>query len=156
MIGLSTAPFVAGTPADLDGVFLAIKQAKCDALYALTDPFRPKIAELAAVNQIPAIYQYGVFVETAGGLMSYGPDIQALIAHAADFFDKIFKGAKPAELPVEQPTKFEFVLNLKTAKVPGLKIPEFAILLVDKVIEMEASPFLADFVVKVGCNRLGP
>jgi putative ABC transport system substrate-binding protein len=135
IIGLSTAPFVAGTPADLDGVFLAIKQAKCDALYALADPFRPKIAELAAVNQIPAIYQYGVFVETAGGLMSYGPDIQALIAYAAVFVDKILKGAKPAELPVEQPTKFEFVLNLKAAKALGLAIPESVVLLADKVVE---------------------
>jgi putative tryptophan/tyrosine transport system substrate-binding protein len=134
LIGLSTAPFVAATPADLDRVFLEIKQAKCDALYALADPFRPKIPELAAVTQIPAIYQYGVFVET-GGLMSYGPDIRALIAHAADSLDKIFRGANPAELPVEQPTKFEFVLNLKTAKALGLKLPETIMLLADKVVE---------------------
>jgi putative tryptophan/tyrosine transport system substrate-binding protein len=135
MIGLSTAPFVAATPADLDGVFQAIKQAKCDALYALADPFRPRIAELATANQIPAIYQYRVFVETAGGLMSYGPDIQALIAHAADLLDKIFKGTAPAELPVEQPTQFEFVLNLKAAKELGLALPESVVLLADKVIE---------------------
>jgi putative tryptophan/tyrosine transport system substrate-binding protein len=135
MIGLSTTPFVAATPADLDRVFLEIKLAKCDALYALADPFRPKIPELAAVNQIPAIYQYSVFVETAGGLMSYGPNIRALIAHAADSLDKIFKGATPAELPVEQPTKFEFVLNLKTARALGLALPESIVLLADKVVE---------------------
>jgi putative tryptophan/tyrosine transport system substrate-binding protein len=74
---------------------LEIKQAKCDALYALADPFRPKIPELAAATRIPAIHQYGHFVETGGGLMSYGPDAVALIAHAADSLDKIFKGANP-------------------------------------------------------------
>jgi putative ABC transport system substrate-binding protein len=135
IIGLSTAPFVAATPADLDHVFLEIKQAKCDALYALADPFRPKIPELAAATRIPAIYQYGYFVETAGGLMSYGPDIVALIAHAADSLDKIFKGTNPAELPVEQPTKFEFILNLKTAKALGLVLPESIALMADKVLE---------------------
>jgi putative ABC transport system substrate-binding protein len=135
MIGLSTVPFVAATPADLDRVFLEIKQAKCDALYALADPFRPKIPELAAATRIPAIYQYSYFVETGGGLMSYGPDIVALIAHAADSLDKIFKGANPAELPVEQPTKFEFVLNLKTARALGIPLPESIVLLADKVVE---------------------
>jgi putative tryptophan/tyrosine transport system substrate-binding protein len=134
MIGLSTVPFVAATPADLDRAFLEIKQARCDALYTLADPYRPKIPELAAATQIPAIYQYGYFVET-GGLMSYGPDIRALIAHAADSLDKIFKGANPADLPVEQPTKFEFVLNLKAAKALGLAIPESVALLADKVVE---------------------
>ena len=68
IIGLSTAPFVAATPADLDEVFLEIKRAKCDALYVLADPYRPRIPELAAVNRIPAIYQYGYFVETGGEL----------------------------------------------------------------------------------------
>lgn len=134
-IGMRTAPFVAATPGDLDRVFLEIKQAKCDALYVLADPYRPKIAELAAVNQIPAIYQYSVFVEAAGGLMSYGPNIQAVIAHAADLLDKIFKGAVVAALPVEQPTEFELVLNLKTAKALGLTIPESVVLLADRVIE---------------------
>jgi putative ABC transport system substrate-binding protein len=67
--------------------------------------------------------------------MSYGPDIQAVIAHAADLLDKIFKGAIPATLPVEQPTEFELVLNLKTAKALGLTIPESIVLLADKVVE---------------------
>ena len=87
------------------------------------------------MNQIPAIYQYAVFVETDEGLMSYGPDIRALIAHAADSLDKIFRGAKPGELPVEQPTKFEFVLNLRAAKALGLTISESVVLLADKVLE---------------------
>lgn len=135
IIGLSTAPFVATTPAHLDGVFLEIKRAKCDALYVLADPYRAKIPELAAATQIPAIYQYGYAVEIGGGLMSYGPDVVALIAHAADIVDKILKGANPAELPVEQPTKFEFVLNLKAAKALGLTMPESVVLLADKVVE---------------------
>jgi putative ABC transport system substrate-binding protein len=135
MIGLSTVPFVAATSSDLDRIFLEIKEAKCDALYALADPYRSKIPILAAARQIPAIYQYGYFVETGGGLMSYGPDILALIAHAADSLDKIFKGANPAELPVEQPTKFEFVISLKAAKALGLTLPESVVLMADKVVE---------------------
>jgi putative tryptophan/tyrosine transport system substrate-binding protein len=134
-IGLSTVPFVAATPGDLERAFSEIKQARCDALYTLADPYRPKIPELAAATQIPAIYQYGLFVEIGGGLMSYGPDVIALIAHAADYLDKILKGANPADLPVEQPTKFEFVVNLKTAKALGLAIPESVVLLADKVVE---------------------
>jgi putative ABC transport system substrate-binding protein len=135
MIGLSTVPFVAPALADLDRVFLEIKEAKCDTLYILADPYRPKIPILAAAIQIPAIYQYGYFVETGGGLMSYGPDVVALIAHAANFLDKIFKGANPAELPVEQPTKFEFVINLRTARALGLTLPDSVVLLADKVVE---------------------
>jgi putative ABC transport system substrate-binding protein len=135
IIGLSTIPFVAATPADLGRTFLEIKQAGCDALYTLADPYRPQIPVLAAATQIPAIYQYRNFVEIGGGLMSYGPDVSALIAHAAHSLDKILKGASPAELPVEQPTKFEFVLNLKTAKALGLAIPDTIVLLADRVIE---------------------
>ena len=67
--------------------------------------------------------------------MSYGPDVLALIAHAADYVDKIFKGANPSVLPVEQPTRFEFVLNLKTAKALGLALPESIVLMADKVVE---------------------
>lgn len=134
-IGMSTLPFVAATPTDLDRVFAEIKQARCDALYALADPYRPKIPELAASAQIPAIYQYGHYVETGGGLMSYGPDVLALIARAADYVDRIFKGASPAVLPVEQPTRFEFILNLKTAKALGLALPESIVLMADKVVE---------------------
>ena len=134
-IGLSTAPFVAATPADLELAFQKIKQEKCDALYVLADPYRPRIPELAADNRVPAVYQYGYYVETGRGLMSYGPDVFALIAHAADLLDKVFKGANPADVPVEQPTRFEFVLNLKTAKALSLVIPESVVLLADKVVE---------------------
>lgn len=134
-IGMSTLPFVAAAPSDLDRVFAEIKEARCDALYVLADPYRSKIPELAATAKVPAIYQYGYYVETGGGLMSYGPDVLALIAHAADYVDKIFKGANPAVLPVEQPTRFEFVLNQKTAKALGLALPESILLMADKVVE---------------------
>jgi putative tryptophan/tyrosine transport system substrate-binding protein len=133
-IGLSAMPFVAPSPSDLDRVFVEIKKAKCDSLYVLADPFRPKIAELAATEQIPAIYQYAPFAEI-GGLMSYGPDVLVIYEKAAYYVDKILKGANPADLPVEQPTRFYFTLNLKTAKTLGLTIPESVIALADKVIE---------------------
>ena len=135
LIGLSTIPFIAATPADLEKTFENIKQEKCDALYVLADPYRPRIPELAAANHIPAIYQYGYYVETGQGLMSYGPDIVGLIAHAADFIDRIFKGASPRDLPVEQPTKFELVLNLKTAKALNLVISDAVVLQADRVVE---------------------
>jgi putative ABC transport system substrate-binding protein len=134
-IGLFTVPFVAATPTDLELAFQKIQQEKCDALYVLADPYRPKIPELAAATHIPAIYQYGYYVEAGQGLMSYGPDIVALIAHAADLLDRILKGANPADLPVEQPTKFEFVINLKTAKALDLAIPDAVVLQADIVIE---------------------
>jgi putative tryptophan/tyrosine transport system substrate-binding protein len=133
-IGLSAIPFVAPNPSDLDRVFLEIKKAKCDSLYVLADPYRPKIVELAATAQIPAIYQYSLFVEI-GGLMSYGPDVLSIFERAAGYVDKILKGASPADFPVEQPTRFYFTLNLKTARILGITIPESVILLADKVIE---------------------
>lgn len=135
LIGLSTTPFVAATPADLELAFQKIKQENCDALYVLADPYRPKIPELAAANHIPAIYQYGYYVETGQGLMSYGPDVVGLIAHAADLLDKILKGVNPRDLPVEQPTKFELVLNLKTAKALNLVISDAVVLQADRVVE---------------------
>lgn len=133
-IGLTALPYVAPTPADLERVFLEIKKENCDALYVLADPYRPTIAELAASARLPSIYQYSLFVDI-GGLMSYGPDVFNMFRRAAVYVDKIIKGAKPADLPVEQPTKFYFVLNLKTASTLGLSIPESVVVLADKVIE---------------------
>jgi putative tryptophan/tyrosine transport system substrate-binding protein len=89
--------------------------------------------DFAAKNRLPAIYPYSEFVE-AGGLMTYGPNNADLFRRAADFVDKILKGAKPADMPVEQPTKFEFVVNLKTAKQIGLTIPQKVLERADKVI----------------------
>ncbi|HEY7844105.1 MAG TPA: ABC transporter substrate-binding protein [Bradyrhizobium sp.] len=133
-LGLAALPFVAPTASDLERAFLEIQKASCDALYVLADPYRPTIAKLALSAHLPSIYQYSLFVDI-GGLMSYGPDILDIFKRAAVYVDKIIKGANPADLPVEQPTKFYFVLNLKTAKALGLSIPETVSVLADKVIE---------------------
>jgi putative ABC transport system substrate-binding protein len=89
--------------------------------------------DFAAKNRLPAIYHYSEFVE-AGGLMSYGPDNTDLWRRAADFVDKILKGTKPAEIPIEQPMKFDFVVNLKAAEQIGLAIPTKVLARADKVI----------------------
>jgi putative ABC transport system substrate-binding protein len=133
-LGLSTVPVLAPTPADLDRAFQDMTRENCDALFVLADPVRPSIVPLAAANKIPAIYQFSLYT-TAGGLASYGANAEAMFSKAAEYVDKIFKGGDPADLPVEQPATFEFVLNLKTAKSLGLSIPESVILLADKVIE---------------------
>ena len=95
---------------------------------------RRRVAELAAKNRLPAIYSLRLFVD-AGGLMSYDADPYEAFRRAAFFVDKILKGAKPADLPVEQPTKFELVINLKTAKGLGITIPQSLLLRADEVIQ---------------------
>jgi putative tryptophan/tyrosine transport system substrate-binding protein len=95
---------------------------------------RAKIATFAQKSRLPSVYSGRTFVD-AGGLMSYGPSDPDLFRRAATFVDKILKGAKPGDLPVEQPTKFEFVINLKTAKALGLTIPQSMLLRADEVIQ---------------------
>ena len=133
-LGLSTIPIVAPTPADRDRAFQDIVKENCDALFVLADPATTDIPPLAAKFKIPSIYQISFLVD-AGGLASYGANLPAMLSKAAQYVDKIFKGADPANLPVEQPTKFEFVLNLKTAKELGMTIPESIVARADKVIE---------------------
>ena len=100
----------------------------------LTVRYRGRIAELAAKNRLPAMY--GLWeVADAGGLMAYGANVADLCRRAATYVDKILKGAKPADLPVEQPTKFELVINLKTAKTLGLTILQMLLQRADQVIE---------------------
>jgi hypothetical protein len=112
--------------ADVESVFSAMRRARADALITLPHPFlqvhQRQILELAAKSRVPAMYQAADWVER-GGLMSYGPDHLDNYRRAAVFVDKILKGTKPAEIPVEQPTKFEFIINLKTAKQIGVTIP---------------------------------
>ena len=98
------------------------------------DSERRRLVDLAANNRLPTMYSYRLDVEV-GGLMSYGPDLADSFRRAATYVDKILKGAKPADLPVEQPTKFELVINLKTAKALGLTIPQSVLGRADQVIE---------------------
>jgi putative tryptophan/tyrosine transport system substrate-binding protein len=123
--------------AELESVFTAILRDRPDALLTVTDPLvfahRAQIAEFTVKNRLPAIYEFRSFVE-AGGLMSYGPNMLDLWRRAAYYVDRILKGAKPADLPVEQPTKIELVVNLGTANTFGLTIPSSVLARVDEVI----------------------
>ena len=125
-------------PDEFDGTFGAIAKDRVEALLVVPDPMflsqRARLADLAATSRLPAAYGYREHVE-AGGLISYGPSLPDLWRRAAGYVDRIFKGAKPAELPVEQPTKFELVINLKTAKALGLMIPQSLLLRADEVME---------------------
>ncbi len=123
---------------ELDGVFAAAAKEPGVGLiivgHPLFFPHRSRVPELAAKHHLPAIYQWRVFVD-AGGLMSYGANLADLWRRAATYVDKILKGAKPLDLPVEQPTKFELVINLKTAKALRLTIPPSLLQRADQVIE---------------------
>ena len=123
--------------ADLDNAFATITKEHLDALFAVTSSFmttnRKRIVEFAGKNKLPTIYSNAEYVEE-GGLMSYAANSLDLHRRAATYVDKILKGAKPADLPVEQPKKFEFIVNLKTAKQIGLTIPPNVLARADKVI----------------------
>src|SRR6266852_1902062 len=125
-------------PADLDRAFSEMTRARADALTVLTSTTltgeRRRLVELAARNRLPAVYPWREGVDV-GGLMSYGPNGADMFRRAATYVDKILKGAKPADLPVEQLTKFELVINLKTAKALGLTIPPSLLGRADEVIQ---------------------
>lgn len=121
-----------------DSAFARITRDRPDALLTLVDPFtrlhRKRIVEFAAQQRLPAIYEAREFAD-AGGLMAYGPSLADQQRRAAVYIDKILRGAKPGDLPVEQPTKFELVINLKTAKALGHTIPQSILLRADEVIQ---------------------
>ena len=125
-------------PQDLESAFQAATRERAGAVIGLDDLFiftqRSQIIALAAKGRLPGIYGWGIFAD-AGGLISYSPDFREMGRRAAVFVDKILKGAKPADLPVEQPTKFELVINLKAARAVGLTISRDMLLVADDVIE---------------------
>jgi len=134
-LGIKIIPVMARTPADLDETFAAMRKENCEALFVFADArITQKIVELADKWRLPAIYQINDFVDM-GGLLSYGQNWTELFQYAAIYIDKILKGANPADLPVEQPTRLELQVNLKTAKGLGLTIPESILARADKVIE---------------------
>ena len=137
-LGLTLEIHEINEAAALTGAFAAMQRAGAQALIVqqapLTGANRKLIVALAAKHRLPAMYDLRTFVDD-GGLMSYGPNIIDLHRRAALYVDKIFKGAKPADLPVEQPTIFEMFIHLGTAKALGLKIPQSLLIGADKIIE---------------------
>jgi putative ABC transport system substrate-binding protein len=125
-------------PADIDRAFSEITRARAGALTVVSTPMfgseRRRLVDLAGKNRLPTVYSFRGYAD-AGGLMSYGPNLADMYRRAATYVDKILKGAKPGDLPVEQPTKFELIINLKAAKALGLTIPQSVLGRADEVIQ---------------------
>ena len=123
---------------EIDVAFAAMARERPEALLVMNDPMlaaqRERIVDLAAKHRLPGIFELREFAE-AGGLLSYGPNLADMDRRLATYVDKILKGAKPDDLPIEQPMKFALVVNLKTAKALGLTIPPSILLQADQVIE---------------------
>jgi putative ABC transport system substrate-binding protein len=137
-LGADLVPVEVRAPGEIDNAFAEIKGARVDALVVLADPLftgqATPIADFAVKQKLPAIYGLSEHVR-AGGLMSYGPDLKDSYRRAALYVDKILKGAKPADLPIEQPIKVELVINMKTAKALGLAVPQSLLARADEIIE---------------------
>jgi putative ABC transport system substrate-binding protein len=137
-LGVALPIFEATTAEELDVAFASAAAQRADAIVPFGDPLTlrhaPRIIALAAKHHLPASYLFRLFV-TNGGLISYGPDFADLFRRAGGYVDKILKGTKPTDLPVEQPTKFELVINMKTAKALGLTVPPSLLVRADEVIE---------------------
>jgi ABC-type uncharacterized transport system substrate-binding protein len=127
-----------GTSADLEGLTSMCGTGGCQALLVAADPiitnWRAQVYDWAARLHLPAIYPFPEYAKE-GGLIGYGANVVELIRRAATYVDKILKGAKPGDLPIEQPTKFELVINLKTAKAIGITIPQSVLVRADEVIQ---------------------
>jgi putative ABC transport system substrate-binding protein len=137
-LGVQLQLLEARGPNEFDGAFAAMAKERVGALLVLSDSMfnshRTRLADLAARSRLPAAYGVRESVE-AGGLMSYGPSFLDLYRRSAAYVDKILKGAKPADLPVDQPNEFELVINLKTAKALGLTLPPSLLRRADQIIE---------------------
>jgi putative ABC transport system substrate-binding protein len=137
-LGLHIQSLEVRDPEGFNGAFQAATRQRAEALIVVSSRFmnanRPRVLEFASTQRIPLVTGWGPWAR-AGSLMSYGPDLDILVRRAATHVDRILKGARPADLPVEQPTKFELVINMKTAKALGLTIPSSLLLRADHVIE---------------------
>jgi putative tryptophan/tyrosine transport system substrate-binding protein len=136
-LGVTLQPQEVQEPSQFESAFAAMATAQAQALIVFPDPltvrYRDQVVELAAKGRLPAMYGFREFVD-AGGLMAYGSNVSYICRRAAVYVDKILKGAKPGDLPVEQPTKFELVINLKTAQALGLTLPPSLLFQADEVI----------------------
>jgi putative ABC transport system substrate-binding protein len=138
-LGVEAEMFAVNQARELAGMFVAMSQARVGAVLVradtlLLEPNRAQVTELAARHRLPAMYPWRHYVE-AGGLMSYATSIPAFHHRSASYVDRILRGARPGDLPVEQPTKFELVVNLKSAKALGVTIPQSVVLRADEVVE---------------------
>ena len=138
MLGMTVQPLGVQEAKDIDSAIAAMTEERPDALFMITDVltsrYTRQVLDFAVQHQLPTMFQSSGPV-AEGGLMSYGPSLTDSLRRAAYYVDRILKGAKPGDLPVEQPTKFELVVNLKTAKALGITIPPALLMLADKVIE---------------------
>jgi putative ABC transport system substrate-binding protein len=138
LLGIRVQSLEIGRPEDFDGAFQAAIRERSEALVVISSRFMnlngARILEFASRQRIPVVSSWGAWVR-GGGFMSYGPDLNVLVRRAATHVDKILKGARPGDLPVEQPTKFELVVNTKTAKALGLTIPQSLLGRADRVID---------------------
>jgi len=137
-LGVDARSIEVRQPSEFERAFRAARVGRAQAIHVLPSPFfnthRRTLIKLAETNRLPALYEFRQYVED-GGFMSYGVDIRDMYRRSASFVDRILKGARPGELPIERPTKFELVINLKTAKALGLTIPPSLLLRADHVIE---------------------
>ncbi len=138
VLGVTIQPLGVREPDDFDVAFSAMTREPPDAVYLVTDALttlnRRRVIDFAAAHRVPAMYENGLVVRD-GGLMSYGPDLADNLRRAAVYVDRILKGAKPGELPVEQPNRYYLLVNLKTAKALGLTIPQSLLLRADEVVQ---------------------
>jgi putative ABC transport system substrate-binding protein len=137
-LGMQLRVLAARGPNEFDAAFAAMSKERLAGVLVVTDPMfvsnRAQLVELTLRHRVPSIYGVRAYVD-AGGLLSYGPNVPDLYHRAATYVDKILKGAKPRDLPVEQPSKFELIINLKTAKALGLTVPQSLLLRADEVIQ---------------------
>jgi putative ABC transport system substrate-binding protein len=137
-LGVTVMALGVRAPDDFNEAFAAMDRERPGAILMVSDSLttlnRKRIFDFAAERKIPAIYEYD-FMARDGGLMSYGPDLKESFERAGDMVSRIFKGARPADLPFEQPTRYPFVINIKTAKAMGLELPPMLVALADEVIE---------------------